>query len=72
MSIKDLRKILYSIRNIEEHDWFEGLAAAAKLSRDQLHMILFKAWISKPENEKLAETAFFVLMNLVEPTDVKK
>lgn len=58
-----LSHILFRIRALETHEWFEQFRADAGWSHDQLHFMLFRAWISKVENEALAKTYFDALLS---------
>lgn len=55
LGIENLPQILYPIQGLELHEWFEHLRTNTNLSNEQLHFILFRAWIQKEENRQLAE-----------------
>jgi hypothetical protein len=67
VDIADLGAILYAIRQYEDHDWFVRLAGSANLTSDQLHLLLFKAWIADQTNAELAKEAFEELLKIVAP-----
>jgi hypothetical protein len=67
LGIPDLRAVLYAIRQYEDHDWFVRLATAATLTIEQLHLVLFKAWIADEVNAELAKEAFEALLKTVTP-----
>ncbi|KQW20751.1 hypothetical protein ASC80_11125 [Afipia sp. Root123D2] len=66
LGIADLAAILYSLRQYEDHDWFVKLASAANLTIEQLHLPLFKAWISDQNNLNLAKQAFEALQKILD------
>jgi len=61
--VPSLAHILFRIRALETHEWFEQFRADAGWSHDQLHFMQFRAWISKDENEAVAKTYFEALQN---------
>lgn len=66
LGIQNLRQIVFSQGGMELHEWFEGMKENSNLSHDQLHLVLFKAWIQKPENRNLAERYFGALRQIIE------
>jgi predicted ATPase len=63
LQLPSLQHILFRIRAFETHEWFEQFRADAGWSHDQLHLMLFRAWILKEENEAVAKTYFEALLN---------
>jgi hypothetical protein len=61
LEIADLKQILFGIRRADAHDWFSGFCRGAKLSEEQLHLMLFKAWIAHAPNGEEARRAFDAL-----------
>lgn len=62
LGIPDLGPILFGIRQHEDHDWLVRFAVAARLTEEQIHLMLFKAWIGVEENLAEARAAFEVLV----------
>lgn len=58
LGIPNLSQIVFGIRGAEAHDWLELLQRASQLSREQLHLMLFRAWIQKAENHDMAKQYF--------------
>ena len=67
LGIADLAAILYPLRQYEDHDWLVKLASAVSLTIEQLHLLLFKAWISDQNNAELAKQAFEALQKICDP-----
>lgn len=63
MQLPSLGQILFRIRALETHEWFEQFRVDAGWSHDQLHFMLFRAWISKAENEAVARKYFEALQS---------
>jgi hypothetical protein len=58
LGIENLDQILFGMRGLELHEWFEHLKQNSNLSSEQLHLVLFNAWIQKPANREIAEKYF--------------
>jgi len=58
LQIENLPQILSAIQGQELHEWFEQLRQHSNLTSQQLHFVLFKAWIAKEENRALGEKYF--------------
>lgn len=63
--LPSLKHILYRIRALEGHEWFEQFRVDSGWSHEQLHLMLFRAWISKTENEVIAKTYFEALQHML-------